>query len=478
MVVAIVSVVCAVMGVLVGLLLSRVKGGQEVAVLRTKLEASENSLQQAKESAAKQLGEAKEQAALQLTEVKEQAAKQLGEARAEADRRLAESKEEAAKQLSAAKSEAAQQLDEARKQAEKMQADLKQDAAKQLADAKKERDEAFDKQLAAMKSEFEATSQKLLKERAEDFKGANKEEMGKITQPLLQQIEEMRKALKDNKEGGDKNIAALNSTIETMMKQSNKLSEDAVNLANALKNRGKVQGDWGEQVLSNILRDSGLRENEEFFTQKNYKTADGKDVRTDVVVKASSGSMIVVDSKVSLTAYSDYLAAEDDVAREQASKANLDSIWSHVEELVRVNYAKVVPSAVPYVLMFVPNEGSYILAMNRDPQIGIKAYKKGIIIINPTNLMLALSLILLTWQNTRQEETCQKIMDAATSLYEKFCGFTDNFAKIGSQMQTACKTYEDARGQLNGGPGNIITRFEGIKKLGIVTTKKVSEKLL
>lgn len=415
MVQVIVSIVCAVVGATIGALVTKVKLSRQVSELRADFRIAENTAEELR---------------TRLAEVKSEAAKQH-------EATLQQQKEAAAK-----------------------------------------RDEDFNKQLATMKAQFTSLSEELLKKRTEDFKGANKEEMGKITQPLLQQIEEMRKALEKNKEGSDKNISALNNTIETMMKQSNKLAEDAQNLTNALKNRGKVQGDWGEQVLGNILSDSGLRENEEFFTQKNFKTADGKDVRTDVLVKAANGATIVVDSKVSLSAYSDYLAAQDDIAREKASKANLDSVWSHVEELVKVNYAKTVPNAVPYVLMFVPNEGSYILAMNRDPQIGIKAYKKGVIIINPTNLMLALSLILLTWQNTRQEETCKNIIDAATNLYDKFCGFTDNFARLGTQMQTASRTYSDALGQLNSGNGNIISRFEGMKKLGITTTKKINEKLM
>lgn len=287
----------------------------------------------------------------------------------------------------------------------------------------------------------------------------------------------MREMLGRAKEGNDKNIAELNGAIKTMVEQSRKLGLDAENLADALKNRGKVQGDWGEVVLSNILSDSGLRENQEYFVQKSYTDENGRELRPDVVVKCSDGSNVIVDSKVSLTAYSEYVSAENDEARDAACKENLASIMKHVDELAEKNYPKVVPHAVPYVLMFVPNEGSYILAVNKDPAIAQKAYRKGVLIINPTNLMLALNLILLTWQNTRQEENCVNIMKTAEGLYEKFCGFTDNFVKVGRQLNTVQTAYADALGQLKDGKGNILSRFETMKQLGIASAKTVNEKL-
>ena len=340
-----------------------------------------------------------------------------------------------------------------------------------------DREALFNAELSAMKSQFEAVSARLLKERSEEFKGENREHMETFTKPLLKELDNMREMLGRAKEGNDKNIAELNGAIKTMVEQSRKLGIDAENLADALKNRGKVQGDWGEVVLANILSDSGLRENLEYFTQKSYTDENGRELRPDVVVKCSDGSNVIVDSKVSLTAYTDYVSAENDEAREAACKENLASIVKHVDELADKNYPKVVPHAVPYVLMFVPNEGSYILAVNKDPAIAQKAYRKGVLIINPTNLMLALNLILLTWQNTRQEENCVNIMKTAEGLYEKFCDFTDNFVKVGRQLNVAQTTYADALAQLKDGKGNILSRFETMKQLGITSTKTVNEKL-
>lgn len=343
--------------------------------------------------------------------------------------------------------------------------------------ARADREALFNAELSAMKSQFESVSARLLKERSEEFKGENREHMETFTKPLLKELDNMREMLGRTKEGNDKNIAELNGAIKTMVEQSRKLGMNAENLADALKNRGKVQGDWGEVVLANILNDSGLRENMEYFVQKSYTDENGHELRPDVVVKCSDGSNVIVDSKVSLTAYTDYVSAENDDAREAACKENLASIVKHVDELAAKNYPKVVSHAVPYVLMFVPNEGSYILAVNKDPSIAQKAYRKGVLIINPTNLMLALNLILLTWQNTRQEENCVNIMKTAEGLYEKFCGFTDNFVKVGRQLGAVQNAYDDALGQLKDGKGNILSRFETMKQLGIASAKSVNEKL-
>lgn len=344
--------------------------------------------------------------------------------------------------------------------------------------AKIERDEHFAKQIEMMKSTFEATSQKLLKERSDDLKGVNKEQMDGITKPFMQELENLRKVIGETKTGTDKTITELGATIKTVLEHSEQMSKDTQNLAEALKNRGKVQGDWGEQVLANILQESGLREGQEFFVQQNTKDEDGKNLRPDVVVHCADGSQVVIDSKVSLTAYTDYVGAENDEARKSAIKANYDSIWGHVEELAKKDYSKLVPQSIPTVLMFVPNEGSYILAMNHDPQIGQKAFRKRVVIINPTNLMLALQLILQTWRNTRQEENCLKIIEAAKKIYEKYCSFTESMNDIGKQLNSAQQSYDKAVRQMKDGQGNLSHNINELLKLGVQSDKKINEKML
>lgn len=344
--------------------------------------------------------------------------------------------------------------------------------------AKKDREAQFAEQINLLKSTFEATSQKLLKERSDDLKGVNKEQMDNITKPFFKEMEELRKMIDETKTGTDKTITELGATIKTVMDRSEQMSKDTQNLAEALKNRGKVQGDWGEQVLENILRDSGLRENEEYFVQQSTKDEERNDKRPDIIVRCADGTKVVIDSKVSLTAYTDYIGAETEEERKAAIKANRESIWNHVKELADKDYTKLVQQSVPMVLMFVPNEGSYILALNDDPQIGQKAFSKGVLIINPTNLMLALKLILQTWRNTRQEESCQKIIDAAKKIYEKYCTFTDSMNEVGEQLSRAQKSYDKAVGQMKEGRGNLSGCINGLIDLGVQSSKKINDKMI
>ena len=344
--------------------------------------------------------------------------------------------------------------------------------------AKKDREAQFAEQINLLKSTFEATSQKLLKERSDDLKGVNKEQMDNITKPFFKEMEELRKMIGETKTGTDKTITELGATIKTVMDRSEQMSKDTQNLAEALKNRGKVQGDWGEQVLENILRDSGLRENEEYFVQQSTKDEERNDKRPDIIVRCADGTKVVIDSKVSLTAYTDYIGAETEEERKAAIKANRESIWNHVKELADKDYTKLVQQSVPMVLMFVPNEGSYILALNDDPQIGQKAFSKGVLIINPTNLMLALKLILQTWRNTRQEESCQKIIDAAKKIYEKYCTFTDSMNEVGEQLSRAQKSYDKAVGQMKEGRGNLSGCINGLIDLGVQSSKKINDKMI
>ena len=344
--------------------------------------------------------------------------------------------------------------------------------------AKKDREAQYAEQINLLKSTFEATSQKLLKERSDDLKGVNKEQMDNITKPFFKEMEELRKMIGETKSGTDKTITELGATIKTVMERSEQMSKDTQNLAEALKNRGKVQGDWGEQVLENILRDSGLRENVDYTAQYNTKDEERKDKRPDIVVHCADGTKVIIDSKVSLTAYTDYIGAENEEERKAAIKANYESIWNHVKELAEKDYSKLMPGSMPVVLMFVPNEGSYILALNHDPQIGQNAFSKNVLIINPTNLMLALKLILQTWRNTRQEESCQKIIDAAKKIYEKYCSFTDTMNEVGEQLSRAQKSYDKAVGQMKEGRGNLSGCINGLIELGVQSPKKINDKML
>lgn len=336
---------------------------------------------------------------------------------------------------------------------------------------KAEQQHAFQTELALARESMRAQFEKEMTERTEQLKKANNENMQLVVDPLKRELDLLRELVAKSKESSDKNTASLAQSIKTIIEHDQARDKTTQTLANALKNRGKVQGDWGEQVLTNILHDSGLREGEEYFVQDNVKDEEGKNLRPDVIVKGADGTRIIIDSKVSLTAYSDYVGAEDDEQRKAAIKANHESIWKHVEELAKKNYAKLVDNAAPIVLMFVPNEGSYILAMNHDASLGSKAYQKGVLIINPTNLMVVLRLIFLTWQNTRQEKNYEAIRKAAAGIYEKYTSFAESYVALGRQMDAARNTYEKGVGQLREGRGNLSSRLESLLQYGVTTTK-------
>lgn len=353
--------------------------------------------------------------------------------------------------------------------AEKALAEAKEQADKEMQTQQK----LLEAQLQHVRESMRAQFEKEMLERSEQLKKANTEHMQQVVAPLKRELDLLREAMAQSKESSDKNTASLEQSIRNIIEHDQARDKTTQTLANALKNRGKVQGDWGEQVLTNILQDSGLREGEEYMVQDNVKDDEGKNLRPDVVVKGADGTRIIIDSKVSLTAYSDYVGAEDDEQRKAAIKANHESIWKHVEELAKKNYAKLVDKAAPIVLMFVPNEGSYILAMNHDPNLGTKAYQKGVLIINPTNLMVVLRLILLTWQNTRQEKHYEAIRKAAAGIYEKYVTFAESYVKLGNQINTLRGTYETGVSQLREGRGNLSSKLESLLQYGVTPTKRL-----
>ncbi len=311
--------------------------------------------------------------------------------------------------------------------------------------------------------------------RSQALKKENHEQMDNILRPMREKLEELQRLMRTNSTQHTEQITTLKTSIELLTRHDDERDKTTRDLANALKNRGKVQGDWGEQVLENILRESGLREGEEFVKQKNVVTDEGDNMRPDVVVRLTDGSAIVIDSKVSLSAYTDYVGAETDDERQDAIKRNKDAIWAHVVELSNKHYEKEVRDAVPLVLMFVPNEGSYILAMNADPQLGIKSWRKHVIIINPTNLMAILNLISVTWQNTRQEKNVRDILDTAQRIYDKYATFADTFVRLGSQLDTTRRTYDVGIGQLREGKGNLSKHVQDLLRMGVAKTKDLPE---
>ena len=421
-----------------------------------------------KELLGQRLAELKEISTRVLADQKNEAARRLDEAKAEARDLLERTKAEQAEAMERTKTEQVEALErtEQRHREEKQQMQERYQA--QLRTLQ----ELQEQQMAALGNQMQNATQKLLEERQAALEQGNTRQMD-----ALLKLAEMKNAFEESRESNHRNSAAFETQMKAMLDGTLRLGTEAQRLTEALIGNGKVQGDWGEQLLATILENSGLREGIEYEVQENVKDEDGNNLRPDVVVHCSDGRNIVIDSKVSLTDYYNYVNATNENERQQAERDNLVSIKTHIKELADKNYSKLVPNAVPTVLMFVPNEGSYILAMQKDKNLANEAFRKGVLLINPTNLMLALTLIYQLWKIEHREEDDRRIVEAATALYEKFCMFAETFEKVGAQLQTAQRSYDLAKSQLNEGRGNIIKRLDALQNMGVSSGKQIPTKL-
>ena len=372
------------------------------------------------------------------------------------------------------------QMENERLFAEKLRAESDQQWAQKLESLKQEMHRMTIEQQKAAAEQL-AAKQSALQEN-------NRLQMDELLKPIKEQFADFKKSVEESKTQNEVNKKELQSTFEATMKlfqqeqqqavtslkeQTSKIGSDAANLTKALKGDSKMQGDWGEMVLETILENSGLRKDEEFFIQENTKDENGKNFRPDVIVRFPEGRSVVIDSKVSLTAYTDALAAETDEERERLMKSHAQSVRKHIDELAEKDYSKLVDDAIGFVLMFIPNETSYIAAMKQQPDLSRYAYQKKIIIISPSNLLMALQLAYNLWQYDRQNKNVEKIVKTAADLYDKVVGFEDTFTSIGDLLTRLSGTYDKAKKQLYDGTGNVMRRVESLKNLGVTPKKQI-----
>ena len=351
-----------------------------------------------------------------------------------------------------------------------------------------EKMEALRQEMQRMTAEQQKAAAEQLAAKQSALQENNRLQMDELLKPIKEQFADFKKSVEDSKTQNEVNKKELQSTFEATMKlfqqeqqqavtslkeQTSKIGSDAANLTKALKGDSKLQGDWGEMVLETILENSGLRKDEEFFIQENTKDENGKNFRPDVIVRFPEGRSVVIDSKVSLTAYTDALAADNDADRDRLMKAHALSVRKHIDELAEKDYSKLVDDAIGFVLMFIPNETSYIAAMKQQPELSRYAYQKKIIIISPSNLLMALQLAYNLWQYDRQNKNVEKIVKTAADLYDKVAGFEDTFTSIGDVLSRLSTTYDKAKKQLYEGSGNVIRRVESLKSLGVTPKKQI-----
>ena len=355
-------------------------------------------------------------------------------------------------------------------------------------DMRKESDQRWEQKLESLKKDMQNTAAKELAAKQEELQRANRTQMDDLLRPIKEQFTDFKRAVNESKTQNEVNKTELQKAFENTMKlfqqqqqqtvdslkqQTERIGEDAANLSRALKGESKTQGDWGEMVLETLLENSGLQRDEEFFVQESVKSEDGATFRPDVVVRFPEGRSVVIDSKVSLTAYADAVATDDEHERDRLLAEHAKSVRRHVDELSAKSYDKLVEDAIGFVLMFVPNENSYIAAMKQQPDLSRYAYQKRIIIISPSNLLMALQLAYNLWQYDRQSKNVEKIVKTAADLYDKVAGFTETFTDLEGQLQRLTRNFEQARGQLFDGKGNVLRRIDGLRALGVTPKKRI-----
>lgn len=355
-------------------------------------------------------------------------------------------------------------------------------------DMRKESDQRWEQKLESLKKDMQNTAAKELAAKQEELQRANRTQMDDLLRPIKEQFTDFKRAVNESKTQNEVNKTELQKAFENTMKlfqqqqqqtvdslkqQTERIGEDAANLSRALKGESKTQGDWGEMVLETLLENSGLQRDEEFFVQESVKSEDGATFRPDVVVRFPEGRSVVIDSKVSLTAYADAVATDDEHERDRLLAEHAKSVRRHVDELSAKSYDKLVEDAIGFVLMFVPNENSYIAAMKQQPDLSRYAYQKRIIIISPSNLLMALQLAYNLWQYDRQSKNVEKIVKTAADLYDKVAGFTETFTDLEGQLQRLTRNFEQARGQLFDGKGNVLRRIDSLRALGVTPKKRI-----
>ena len=355
---------------------------------------------------------------------------------------------------------------------------LLRDKNEQIEKLIKEKERSFAETVKTLQEQFANLAEQKLKSSTEGLSEINQKRIGEIIKPFREEIERFRQAFDEDKKQQVANKASFDQAITDLGKRALQIGVDAENLAKALKSESKTQGDWGEMVLSNILAAAGLKEGVDFLPQAQEIDAQGNKLIPDVEILLPNREKLLIDSKASVTAYLDYVAAQDEAAREVAVKEHIVSVRKHMDELANKDYIRKVRGSQGYILMFIPNEGSYLLAMEHDRKLATDAFRRHVIIVNPTTLLLCLQIVALLRSREAQNENAEKISIAAAKMYEKFVGFSDTFAEIGKRIDGLTDAYRKANGQLCDGNANVVRQLERLKEMGIVTTKTINPKLL
>ncbi len=327
--------------------------------------------------------------------------------------------------------------------------------------------------------QFTNLAQRILEEKSEKFTQQNKENIDAILKPLNDKLFDFGKKVEDSYEKTTKDSTRLQTEIQRLYELNSKISEDANNLTKALKGDVKKQGNWGEMILEKILERSGLRKDVEYKTQDSFRDEENRLYKPDVVIYLPENKNIIIDAKVSLTAYDQMVNAETKEEQEQFAKQHLQSFRKHIDELANKEYHKLPDVNAPeYVLMFVPIEASFGVAINQDAELFNYAWDKRIVIVSPSTLIATLMTISSIWRQENQTKNAIEIAKQSGDLYDKFVSLMDDLKKVGDRLRQTTADYDKAMNKLSEGRGNLINRVQTIKKLGAKASKSIDQNIL
>jgi len=375
-----------------------------------------------------------------------------------------------------------QQLESQLAQAREAQSDAKQSLERIDATLSSERKQFQEKQ-ETFKIEFQNLANKIMEEKSVKFTEQNKNNLDAIMNPLREQLKDFKKKVEDTYDKESKDRISLYEQIVSLQKLNNQLSEDAHNLTSALKGSSKTQGNWGELILERILEQSGLEKGREYETQSSFSQSDidskQKRYQPDVLIHLPDKKTIIVDSKVSLIAYENFCSLESESDKKAALKEHVNSVKKHVNDLSEKTYHDIdALNTLDFVVMFMPIEAAFLMAMQEDQSLHRYAMDKNIFIVSPSNLLVMLRTIHHTWRNEKQNQNAQKIAENAGKLYDKFVGFVVDMDDIGKKIQQTQVSWNEGMRKLQQGSGNLIKRAEELKKLGAKANKSLDNNYL
>jgi DNA recombination protein RmuC len=329
-----------------------------------------------------------------------------------------------------------------------------------------------------LSDQFKNLANDILEEKSKRFAEQNQQNLDTLLKPLQEKLTDFRKQVDDTYQSEARERFALKQEVEKLAGLNIKMTDETRALTNALKGESKTQGDWGELVLETILENSGLRKGEEYLVQDSHTIDDGSRLQPDVVIRLPESKHLVIDSKVSITAYTRYIQADDDATKTAELNSHVLSIKQHIQGLSAKNYQDLYGvGSIDFVLMFIPIEPAFLAAMRHAPDIYQEALKKNIVMVCPSTLLATVRTVAHLWRQEHQNRNAQEIARQCAMLYDKFVGFVEDLDKVGQRLDQAQVSYGEAIGKLKTGRGNLIRTAENVKKLGVKPNKSLPTKL-